>query len=1038
MGDFVYDESDEDDDQVVAAFTSAQPAAERARAGSAASPSPSSSSSSSSSVTSPKSARSSASWGEEDEGDDNGGDGGGGGGEEEEEEDEDEDEDEDDDDEDEEDEQPPKAVVPPWACRYCGIADPHCCARVLESGWWFCNSTGGTTASHLIHHLVRSRCKELCLHADSPLGETIIECFNCLSRNIFMMGFLPKGDGVVVLLCRNCLGIGALKEEWDSEQWTPLIKDRSLVPWLVKVPEPELEQRARHLTTAQIDRLEAMWKTNPAATLEDLERPGAEDELEPVLIRYEDGFHFQNVFGPLVQVEADYDRDMKEALREDNVSVRWHERTADDGRVDPGKWIAADVMFSAGASESMRLTIGDELLLRLSRRLLAPSRNNKTDWETKATVVHVGEPGEPTAVEVRASSRPPLDTTEGYSVSFVWKPITFDRMQFAMKLFAVTPSAVSTFLYHKILGHDVADAASAPPAATFKTAPGLPALNPSQQAAVQQVLPRQLALIQGPPGTGKTVTMATLVYNMVQAGKQKNAQLKGPVLVCAPSNVAVDHVAQKIGLTGVKVVRLSAKSREHIGSSIEHLTLHAMVQRIENGGGDAASNAAAAEPGGAKRKVRKRPGGGGGGGGGGDGGKRKRKLEKELLAAADVVCCTCSGAGDPRLQGMKFRRVLIDEATQATEPESLIPVVMGCEQFILVGDHCQLGPVVMSKRAANAGLNSSLFERLVTLGLRPVRLQVQYRMHPCLSEWPSNIFYEGSLQNGVTPGDRSSTGIAFPWIDPQRPMMFIVCQGTEEIAATGTSFLNRAEGTACEKIVTALLRCGVLPGEVGVITPYEGQRAFIVAHLQRIGPLTASQYAQVEVSSVDAFQGREKEFIIVSCVRSNEKQGIGFLNDPRRLNVALTRAKRGLIMLGNPRVLAKRPLWNDLITHFKDRGLLVEGGLSNLQASLMRFPSAKKYYRDPRQRRLEESMRPVFSGDVRNPYGDALAMAPPVGVGFGDFDYGGLTEAMAGMHVHTQFSQQSAVSSTPLALQSNLAAGPVTQQSQRSQQSQPL
>ena len=104
------------------------------------------------------------------------------------------------------------------------------------------------------------------------------------------------------------------------------------------------------------------------------------------------------------------------------------------------------------------------------------------------------------------------------------------------------------------------------------------------------------------------------------------------------------------------------------------------------------------------------------------------------------------------LHRMQFRAVLIDESTQATEPECMIPVVLGCRQLVLVGDHCQLGPVVMCKKAARAGLSQSLFERLVVLGLRPIRLQVQYRMHPALSAFPSNIFYEGSLQNGVTAG----------------------------------------------------------------------------------------------------------------------------------------------------------------------------------------------------------------------------------------------------------------------------------------------
>ena len=121
----------------------------------------------------------------------------------------------------------------------------------------------------------------------------------------------------------------------------------------------------------------------------------------------------------------------------------------------------------------------------------------------------------------------------------------------------------------------------------------------------------------------------------------------------------------------------------------------------------------------------------------------KRIAEREILMAADVVCCTCVGAGDPRLSACCFQKVLIDECTQATEPECLIPIVLGSKQIVFVGDHCQLGPVVMCKKAAAAGLVQSLFERLIRAGVKPIRLQVQYRMHPCLSEFPSVMFYEG-------------------------------------------------------------------------------------------------------------------------------------------------------------------------------------------------------------------------------------------------------------------------------------------------------
>ena len=215
-------------------------------------------------------------------------------------------------------------------------------------------------------------------------------------------------------------------------------------------------------------------------------------------------------------------------------------------------------------------------------------------------------------------------------------------------------------------------------------------------------------------------------------------------------------------------------------------------------------------------------------------------------------------------------------------------------------------------------------------------------MHPCLSAFPSNTFYEGTLQNGVMESERLLSGIEFPWPDPTKPMFFYISNGCEEISASGTSFLNRAEASTVEKVVTLFLRMGVKSHQIGVITPYEGQRAYSVAYMQRNGTLHKELYKDIEVASVDSFQGREKDFIILSCVRSNEHQGIGFLSDPRRMNVALTRARYGLLVLGNPRILAKDPLWNALINHFKAHDCLVEGSLNNLQQSMMSFPKPRK------------------------------------------------------------------------------------------------
>ena len=218
----------------------------------------------------------------------------------------------------------------------------------------------------------------------------------------------------------------------------------------------------------------------------------------------------------------------------------------------------------------------------------------------------------------------------------------------------------------------------------------------------------------------------------------------------------------------------------------------------------------------------------------------------DIISQADVVCCTCMSAGDYRLREYHFKSLLVDEASQATEPEVLIPLTKGIQHCILVGDHAQLPPTILNRSVAKAGLNVSLFERLVSNGLKPKMLQVQYRMHPCLSEFPSNMFYEGQLQNGVNKQLRYSN--VFPW-PTELPLLFYHVMGQEEMSGTGLSYLNRAEVSAIHKLSDYLK---VEASQLGIVTPYEGQRAYLVDYL-----MSRSKWDmdQLEVASVDAFQG---------------------------------------------------------------------------------------------------------------------------------------------------------------------------------------
>lgn len=796
-------------------------------------------------------------------------------------------------------------------CAYCGLASPQCIAKCELCSRWFCNGKLHLAGSHLVAHLVLLKHHVVLLHEELALGAETLECYNCGSKNIFSLGFvLAKHDSVVVILCR--MPCAQLRDiNWETNEWQALISDRQLLPWVAEVPEA-----VRKVSHDQITKLEAQWRVNRDATIEDIDRVDAEaDELMPVLLRYQDAYQYQNAFAPLVEAEAICDKNLKELQALEHISVTW--LTSHNNNT------VASFALSTHEKSNLVVAVGDEIILHHH-----DGGFTEDTWSGKGFIVSLPSarleefslellPGNPEA---------PVHATTGFTAEFVWKGTSYLRMQKALRVFATEEESVSSFIYHKLLGHEVVPVVFSTKAPKQLSVKRLARLNDSQANAVATVLQRPLSLIQGPPGTGKTVTSATIIYHLVRLHKHK-------VLVCAPSNVAVDHLAHKLDTIGIKVVRLTARLREDVDSLVSELALHQQIERKA--------------PPKVKRLMKLKR----------DSeklseGKEKlilnttRKIETDIIQNAEVVCCTCVGAGDFRLNGFNFRSVLIDESTQATEPEVLIPIVKGAKQVILVGDHQQLGPVIIDKKAGEAGLKQSLFERLIALGHLPIRLEVQYRMNPALSEFSSNMFYEGSLQNGVNLAERAWRGLTFPWPVPDCPMMFWANYGKEEISGSGISYLNRVEAMNVEKIITRLFKDGVRPEQIGVVTPYEGQRAYIVQYMLINLSLVdrRAQYADVEVASVDAFQGREKDFIILSCVRANEDRAIGFLKDPRRMNVALTRAKYGLVILGNPRSLSKDNLWNYLLIHFRERGCLVDGPLDNLQMSMVPLgnPNEKK------------------------------------------------------------------------------------------------
>jgi superfamily I DNA and/or RNA helicase len=443
-----------------------------------------------------------------------------------------------------------------------------------------------------------------------------------------------------------------------------------------------------------------------------------------------------------------------------------------------------------------------------------------------------------------------------------------------------------------------------------------PTLNDSQREAVRFALSaHDLAIIHGPPGTGKTTAVVEVVRRAVRAGQR--------VLVCAPSNLAVDNVLERLLAFGEHAVRLGHPAR--VLPALREHTLdllveeHADARQARKLSKEAFAlfrqagkwTRAKPEPG-ARRDMRQEA--------------RAlladaRKLEAQaverILNAAPVLCATTTGLDGDLLGERRFDLLVIDEACQSTEPGCWIPLGRA-ERVVLAGDHCQLPPTVLSPEAARKGFGVSLLERLAArYGERVTRrLEVQYRMHEDIMSFSSREFYEGSLLADESVKSHRLCDLPGMQAGPltESPVEFIDTAGAgyeEEREPDGESRLNPQEADLVVRKVRALLEAGVRGEDVAVIAPYSAQVRRLRDALDAPG---------LEVDSVDGFQGREKEAVVLSLVRSNQDGEIGFLADTRRTNVALTRARRKLIVVGDSATLSVLPFYQRLFEHFEAIG----------------------------------------------------------------------------------------------------------------------
>jgi len=500
-------------------------------------------------------------------------------------------------------------------------------------------------------------------------------------------------------------------------------------------------------------------------------------------------------------------------------------------------------------------------------------------------------------------------------VQLLFDENSYKEMEYALHFVTTTKVERINQLMHIILGDAEAQFSQENPII-------LPWLNQSQNDALNIVInAKDIAIVHGPPGTGKTTTLIEAILQTLKNESQ--------ILVCAPSNAAVDLLVEKLYAKGVNVLRLGHPAR--VNEEILSKTLDARISQHLNYKDLKSSRKKSQEYFNLAGKYKRNFG---------PEEREQRKLlfdeahrlkreaeqlefyiTKDIIENAQVIACTLVGASNMAIKGRRFKTVFMDEAAQALEPASWIPILKS-DRVVFAGDHCQLPPTIKSLAAAKGGLEKTLFEKAIQRNKADTMLKEQYRMNKLIMGFSGSFFYKNQLIANTKVAD-------WKIFDDDSPIEFIDTAGCgfyEQVNTETKSSFNPEEAELLIKhlgmYLTDLEYKGLLEkvDNIGIISPYSAQTIYLKSRILDDGLFPDETKVKFSINTVDSFQGQERDIIYISLVRSNEKSEIGFLADIRRMNVAITRARKKLVVIGDSGTISRNPFYAQFVEYVTEKG----------------------------------------------------------------------------------------------------------------------